>query len=122
MKNEALAARHMESLRNEASRELYERLCAACEMREGGLAAADQDMIFDACVAEDIKNDLRADIVRRGIVYTVRNGRQEFKKENGSVSQLRAYCETQRKLFSELRVTPAKRGAEETAGDDFDTL
>lgn len=114
---------HLAQLRHSGSKDLYMRLTAACEDRPGGIQAADQDMIFDACFAEDIKTDLRKDIAGRGAVCDVINGKQRFKKENPSVSQLRAYTESQRKLFGDLRVTPAKRGAADAAGDDdFDLL
>lgn len=119
----ALRERHRKQLRHGCSLDLYDRLTAACEDRPGGIQAADQDMIFDACFAEDIKTDLRKDIVGRGAVCDVINGKQRFKKENPSVAQLRAYTESQRKLFGDLRITPAKRGAADAAGDDdFDLL
>jgi hypothetical protein len=120
---QALRDGHMAQLRHECSRDLYRRLTAACEDRPGGIQAADQDMIFDACFQEDVKADLREDIIRRGSVCKVINGRQQFLKENASVAQLRAYNESQRKLFAELRITPAKRGAADATGDDdFDAL
>ena len=122
MMDEALMRAHMDALRHECARAMYARLCAACEKREGGLAACDQDMIFDACYAEDVKQALREDIRSRGVVATVYNGRQKYAKENKSVTQLRAYTDAQRKLFGELRITPAKRGAPETEGDAFDAL
>lgn len=125
MLNEKLKAWHLKQLRYECSKNLYDRLISACEGRPGGLQGCDQDMVFDACTAEDVKNALREDVLLRGPVIHIQNGGQRYQKENKSVSLLRAYIESQRKIFSDLRLTPAKRNAEETdmpEPDEFDKL
>ena len=123
MINNELKEWHMKNLKCECSRLLYDRLCAACEGREGGLIACDQDLIYDACVAEDVKEQLRADIRGRGVVVGIYNGGQSYSKENKSVTQLRAYTDAQRKILSELKITPAKRGAAAAGGEDaFDAM
>ena len=122
MINEALKKWHMDTLHSDCARNLYDRLCAACERRPGGMTDADQDLIYDACFMEDVKADLRADIQRRGVVATVRNGYQEFKKDNKSVTQLRSYMDSQRKILAELRITPAKRNAQAVMDDAFDAM
>lgn len=122
MIDEELKAWHMKNLKFECSKRLYDRLCAACEGRKGGIKMADQDMIFDACTTEDIKERLRLDILGRGVVCSTYNGGQQYTKENKSVGQLRAYIDAQRKIFSDLRITPARRGEEAAAESDFDAL
>lgn len=122
MINDDLKAWHLKNLHYNCSKSLYERLCAACEKRPGGVTDADQDLIYDACFMEDVKEGLRDDILGRGAVATIRNGSQVFKKDNKSVTQLRAYMDSQRKMFAELRITPAKRGAAEAAEDSFDAM
>ena len=122
MVNEELKEWHLKQLTTSCAQALYARLCAACDSRPGGIRDCDQDLIFDACVTEDIKEELRRDIRRRGVVTMTRNGGQQFAKENKSVALLRGYQDSQRKIYSDLRITPAKRGEEAVSGDDFDAL
>lgn len=122
MINDELKKWHIENLKHDCSKKLYERLCQACEGRKGGMQMCDQDMIFDACTMEDIKERLRLDILGRGVICTTYNGGQQYSKENKSVGQLRAYTDAQRKLFSDLRITPARRGEEAAAESAFDAL
>lgn len=113
---------HLEQLKNKCAIALYDRLCKACESRPGGIRDCDQDLIFDACTTEDIKEQLRQDIKHRGVIAVTRNGGQQFAKENKSVALLRGYLDSQRKIYSDLRITPAKRGEDAMGEDDFDQL
>lgn len=113
---------HLEQLKTKCAIALYDRLCKACESRKGGMIHCDQDLIFDACTTEDIKEQLRQDIKHRGVIAVTVNGGQRYSKENKSVALLRGYLDSQRKIYSDLRITPAKRGEEEAADSDFDAL
>lgn len=122
MVDEKLRDWHLTQLKTTCAAALYDRLCAACEKRPGGIRDCDQDLIFDACTTEDIKEQLRRDIKDRGVIALTINGGQRFAKENKSVALLRGYLDSQRKIYSDLRITPAKRGEEEAADTDFDDL
>ena len=111
--DESLRQRHLDSLKYPESREMYDRTLALCRDRPDGVKAADLDMIFDLCAAEDVKRELQDDIRRRGVVVETRNGRQVFAKENPSMARLCRYTELQRKIRADLKITPAKRAAPE---------
>lgn len=123
--DEALRQRHLTALQTEESRAMYDRTLAACAQR-GEILPSDQDMIFDLCCHEDVKQALQEDIRARGVTVETRNGRQIYKKENPALARLCRYAELQRRIRADLRITPAKRGgndAEEDsadAEDDFD--
>lgn len=124
---EPLHRRHLESLKYPESREMYDRTLALCQERPDGVKAADLDMIFDLCAAEDVKRELQDDIRRRGVVVETRNGRQVFRKENPSMARMCRYAELQRKIRADLRLTPAKRVPQEEeppeeAEDEFEAL
>ena len=93
---EPLHRRHLESLKYPESREMYDRTLALCQERPDGVKAADLDMIFDLCAAEDVKRELQDDIRKRGVVVETRNGRQVFRKENPSMARMCRYSELQR--------------------------
>ena len=116
--NEELKRRHMETITHESAVEMYEKLCAACEQREGGMTDADQMLVADIARAEQIKQSLLDDIAKRGIGQERSNGRQKYWQENRSVAQVRAYAEQQRKHLSELRLTPNSRKAASVLMDD----
>lgn len=107
--DEALRQRHLAALATPEGREMYERTIAQCFLRPGGVTATDQDMIYDLCSAEDMKQALAADIKKRGAVVETRNGRQVFHKENPSMARMCRYTELQRKIRADLKITPAKR-------------
>lgn len=111
--DEALRQRHLAALNTPEGREMYDRTIAQCMTRPGGVTATDQDMIFDLCCAEDMKQALAADIKKRGAVVETRNGRQVFFKENPSMARMCRYTELQRKIRADLKITPAKRAPEE---------
>ena len=124
---EPLHRRHLESLKYPESREMYDRTLALCQERPDGVKAADLDMIFDLCAAEDVKRELQDDIRKRGVVVETRNGRQVFRKENPSMARMCRYAELQRKIRADLRLTPAKRAPQEEespeeAEDEFEAL
>lgn len=116
--NEALRNTHMQTITETSAVEMYENLCDACEMREGGLTDLDQMLVADIARAEQIKMALLEDIKRRGIGEERHNGRQRYYQENKSLAQLRAYAEQQRKHLSELRLTPNSRKAAPVMIDD----
>ena len=116
--NDALKAQHMETITNTNAISMYNNLCAACEMREGGMTDADQMLVADIAHAEQIKQALLDDIAERGIGQERSNGRQRYWQENKSPAQLRAFAEQQRKHLSELRLTPNSRKAAPVMVDD----
>ena len=119
--NEELREEHFQQITSERARGMYDRLCDACGKRESGLEDADQYLIRDVCFCEQVKGTLMDDIVERGVGHERINGRQRYYAENKSLSQLRAYCESQRRLLNELRLTPAgRRAASVEIEDDFE--
>lgn len=107
---------------DERARDIYERLCAACDAREGGMTVADQQVIGDYARAEQLKYLLDADILARGIGKERHNGRQSYWEENKSLSRRQATIEQQRKLLAELKLSAQSRKADvaPVVVDDFD--
>lgn len=121
--NEELRKTHLERITNEKARGVYDMLCDACEMRADGMTDADQMLVCDYAYGEQIKQMLQDDIAERGLGQERYNGRQKYWQENKSPAQFRAYCEQQRKILAELRLTPAGRKAEKIEiDDDFDNF
>ena len=116
--NDKLKAMHMQTITNPDAVSMYENLCAACEMREGGMTDPDQMLVADIARAEQIKQALLDDIAQRGIGQERSNGRQKYWQENKCVAQVRAFAEQQRKHLSELRLTPNSRKAAPVMLDD----
>ncbi len=118
--NEALKVKHMEMITDTNAVDMYDHLCAACEMREGGMTDPDQMLVADIARAEQVKQALLQDIAKRGIGSERSNGRQRYWEENKSLAQLRAYAEQQRKHLAELRLTPnSRKAAMGVVGDEF---
>ena len=88
------------------------------EILQEGMTDADQMLIHDVAYAEQVKQMLMDDIAERGLGQERYNGRQKYWQENKSPAQFRAYCEQQRKILAELRLTPAGRKAEKIEIDD----
>ncbi len=121
MINETLREEHFGQITDEKARHMYDYLCDACEKREDGLSDPDQMLIADVAYAEQIKEMLKRDIAARGIGQERLNGRQRYWQDNKSLAHFRAYADQQRKHLSELKLTPARRQAEQVEiSDDFD--
>ena len=119
--DEKLREKHFERITSEAARDMYDRLCAACDSRPGGMCPADQMIVADIAFEEQFKQVLMDDIAKRGLGAERYNGRQKYWQENRSPAQYRAYCDQQRKQLAELRLTAASRRAEQvTIEDEFD--
>ena len=116
--NDELKAVHMQTITHPDAVRMYDDLCAACEMREGGMTDPDQMLVADIARAEQIKQALLDDIAARGIGQERSNGRQRYWAENKSVAQVRAFAKQQRKHLSELRLTPNSRKAAPVMIDD----
>lgn len=103
---------------------LYDSLCAQLGQN---LTNGAQHIIGDICVLEQFKQDLYADIKKRGSVASFKNGRQEMSIVNKSGPQIRQYMEQQRKLLGELKLTPASLSVKASSGgtakkDDFENF
>lgn len=121
--NEQLREEHLGEITNEKARHVYDQLCAACDRREGGMEDADQMLVADIAFAEQVKEMLKEDILKRGIGKEMSNGRQRYWQDNKSLAHLRAYCESQRKHLNELRLTPVgRKAAQIQIDDDFDSF
>lgn len=119
--NAQMKREHFKLITDGAARKMYNRLCDACEMREGGMTDPDQMLVGDIAYTEQIKQMLIQDINERGVGKERHNGRQSYWAENKSISQLRACAEQQRKHMSELKLTPAgRKAASVDIEDDFD--
>ena len=121
--NEGLRDMHFERITDEKARQVYDYLCDACDRRTGGITDADQMLVADYAYAEQVKGVLVDDIAQRGIGQERHNGRQKYWQDNKSLAHLRSYCDQQRKLLAELRLTPNGRRAESIdIDDDFDSF
>lgn len=121
--NKSLRKEHFLRITDSRARHMYDRLCTACEKRQEGMTDPDQMLVADIAYAEQIKQMLMDDIASRGLGQERYNGRQKYWQENKSPSQLRAYCEQQRKHLGELKLTPCKRQSEPVdIDDDFDSF
>ena len=119
--NDRMRKTAWERITDPKARKVYDALCEACEARAGGMTDPDQMLIEDVAFLEQMKEMLREDIAKRGIGQERRNGRQTYWADNKSLAHYRASCESQRKLMSELRLTPNARKAEQVVvNDDFD--
>ena len=116
--NQPLKDRHFEFITSDNARDIYERLAAACEKRAGECDDAAQLLIADYCRNEQLKEMLLSDIQARGLGREVNNYRQKYYKPNESVAHLRSVIEQQRKLLSELKLTPASNKAEQVTIND----
>ena len=121
--NEALRDMNFERITDEKARQVYDYLCDACDRRTGGITDADQMLVSDYAYAEQVKGVLVDDIAQRGIGQERYNGRQKYWQDNKSLAHMRSYCDQQRKLLAELRLTPNGRRAESVdIDDDFDSF
>lgn len=116
--NTELKNMHMKSIEDPAAVSMYDMLCDACEGRDGGMTDTDQMLIADAARLEQTKQILIEDIKVRGIGQERKNGSQRYYQENKSIASLRSVMEQQRKLLSELRLTPNSRKADVVAVND----
>lgn len=123
MIDESLRKEHFEIIQDDKARKMYDYLCMECEKRPGGMIGADQLLVYDVAYMEQVKTMLRESIAQKGIGKEVRNGRQTYFAENKSLQQFRSYCDQQRKLLSELKLTPTgRKAAESSADDEFDAF
>ena len=123
MIDESLRKEHFEIIQDDKARKMYDYLCMECEKRTGGMIGADQLLVYDVAYMEQVKTMLRESIAQKGIGKEVRNGRQTYFAENKSLQQFRSYCDQQRKLLSELKLTPTgRKAAESSADDEFDAF
>ena len=120
--DEMIRARDFAVVTDERARDVYDRLCAACDAREGGMTVADQQVIGDYARAEQLKYLLDADILTRGIGKERHNGRQTYWEENKSIGRRQSTIEQQRKLLAELKLSAQSRKADTApvVVDDFD--
>ncbi len=104
---------------------LYGRLCQVVGDRPEGIDAAAQHIVAQIAELERIAELARQDIADKGLRDKYRNGRQIVERENKSISTIQRCIEQQRKLMSELRITPASRRTSRQGSmfdDDFDTF
>jgi hypothetical protein len=120
--NMELRDEHWQRITDEKARGMYDRLCDACDRRPDGMTDADQMLVADVALAEQLKGLYLEDIAQRGIGQERSNGRQRYWQENKSPAQIRALSEQQRKHLAELKLTPNGRKAAtvEIDDDDFD--
>lgn len=78
-------------------------------------------MIADIVRNEKLKEQLNADIAKRGLGEMARNGRQSYWRENKSVSQLMKLVDQQRRTMQALGLIAKQKdqSADNDDGDDF---
>ena len=79
-------------------------------------------MLADVVRYEDLKALLRADIRKRGVGETAKNGRQQYFKENKSVATLAKIIDQERRQLQALGLAKATKDPpdEDQNDDDFD--
>lgn len=79
-------------------------------------------MLADVVRYEDLKEKLRADIAKRGLGETVKNGRQSYFKENKSVAMLAKIIDQDRRQLQALGLVQRidKPSGDDGPADDFD--
>lgn len=79
-------------------------------------------MIADIVRNEKLKEQLNADIAKRGLGEMARNGRQSYWRENKSVSQLMKLVDQQRRTMQALGLIAKQKdqSMDNDDGDDFD--
>lgn len=124
--NEALRAEHTERLEGCApALKLYDQLCQVVAERPDGIDPAAQHIVAQIAELERIAELAREDIRQKGIRDKYRNGRQIVDRENKSINTIQRCIEQQRKLMSELRITPASRKTAQQGSifdDNFDSF
>lgn len=119
--DENMKARHYELITDEHARALYENLCAECARVHGALSLGAQSIVGDIAMMEQEKRRLYEDVAHRGVNERVKNGKQDFYRENKSIAGARALADQQRKHLNELKLTPASQKAGTgSQGDDFE--
>ena len=104
---------------------LYDRLCEVVAVRPEGFDAAAQHIVAQIAELERIAELAREDIREKGLRDKYRNGRQVVDRENKSINTIQRCIEQQRKLMSELRITPASRRTAQQGSlfdDGFDSF
>lgn len=121
--DKSLRDQHVTRLGDDRYIAMYDGLCAEVAQR-GELTSAAQGIVADICYLEQTKALLAADINERGVNKVVYNGRQHYLQANKSVGEYKACCEQQRKMYSELRLTPASSGVRQAdvMQDDFNSF
>ncbi len=114
----SLKERHLQELSSENAKDIYARLYAAVERRDGEVSDGCLMLIMDYCRIEQLKELLNQDIAERGLGREVHNYRQTFYRENESVGKLHKCIDQQRKLLGDLKLTPASRKDAEAPLDD----
>ena len=82
-------------------------------------------LIADVVRNEDLKQQLRDDIAKRGLGEMARNGRQQYWRENKSVSMLMKLTDQQRRTMQALGLIAKQKDQPEDPdndGDDFDNF
>ena len=118
--DETMKARHFELIEDDHARALYENLCAECEKVHGSLSLGAQSIIGDIAMMEQEKRRLYEDIAKRGVNEHVKNGKQNYYRENKSIPAARALADQQRRHLSELKLTPASQKDASSGSDEFD--
>lgn len=121
--DKSLREQHVARLGDDRYIAMYDGLCAEVE-RRGELTSAAQGIVADICYLEQTKALLAADINERGVNKIAYNGRQHYLQSNKSVGEYKGCCEQQRKMYSELRLTPASSGVRQAdvMQDDFNSF
>lgn len=104
--NADLRTRHMAQIEDASAIALYDMLCEACDSRATGMTDAEQVLVADVAMLEQLKQQLYADIKQRGVMTNFRNGRQHMILENKAVASVKSVMDQQRKHLAELRLTP----------------
>ena len=96
----------------------------------GELGAGIAEAIWDYVALQEIKEAYGADIAARGVIETVNNGRQKFRRENKSVAAMAKVMAEQLKLLKAIGLIRSGRthngalgngdGEEDDEGNEFD--
>ncbi|HIU45810.1 MAG TPA: P27 family phage terminase small subunit [Candidatus Fimadaptatus faecigallinarum] len=124
MSDNVLRSEHIARFADEKYVAMYDALCEQLCRTVGAVSTAMQNIVADIVYLEQTKETLIADIRQNGVTRKSYNGRQYYYQENKSVGQYKTVTEQQRKLYAELKLTPASTGMQiaSTIQDEFNAF
>jgi phage terminase small subunit len=110
-------------IKNREAKKMFTILIEELE-KEGTLDDRTILIVDNMVLLEQLKQEHFQDVKERGVIELFKNGSQEIFRENKSVDKILKIVEQQRKLLSELCLTPssAKRVAEVVEVDEFEAF
>lgn len=115
--SEGLRKMHREALKTPEAQGAYAAMCREYKRAMGALNNHAELIIYNIAALEDAKVAYRTDLDTRGVIVTVENGRQKFRKPNRSQVELERVMDKQARLSARLGMVGGRGAGGEAAGD-----